>query len=406
MDCFDAETQSLIHHIHHAWKTKAALKDYAVLRDRITSHQNRLDVQITALSAVVRDVLERSSVREYSEDLAWRDFLALAAALQAEDNQKIHETALFPTTRGHTRNYNQISRRRNLAAIQALWSPEIVEYYGWSQAGQGQIRIIRACAVQYPDFQTDFNFDVETLSTATIDHELVHHWLTNQDGTVRLDPSGTALKDVRPGHFRLYLLQKDRYGILKPRAQHERSPNHVNSGLVPSISTEGSCAECSFDTAIQSPPAQGAVHEYRGDADLQCGHVGQVTLCLADVHSPEIGTPSVESSVRPTSREGWRDADVTMLSTPGCSVAEPDQRWYPLSALTFEEMLPPSAALGEPWYQPGLFTTRESSALSNLRFSSEPETSERQPAAESFGHVGLQTATSASLSRSERYPAK
>ncbi|KAK5687893.1 hypothetical protein LTR17_026671, partial [Elasticomyces elasticus] len=157
MDCFDAETQSLIHHIHHAWKTKAALKDYAVLRDRITSHQDRLDVQITALSAVVRVVLERSSVRAYSEDLAWRDFLALAAALQAEENQKIHDTALFPTTRGHTKNYNQISRRRNLAAIQALWSPEIVEYYGWSQAGQGQIRIIRACAVQYPDFAADFS---------------------------------------------------------------------------------------------------------------------------------------------------------------------------------------------------------------------------------------------------------
>ncbi|KAK6404624.1 hypothetical protein LTR81_020554 [Elasticomyces elasticus] len=439
MDCFDAETQSLIHHIHHAWKTKAALKEYALLRDRITSHQDRLDVQITALSAVVRAVLERSSVREYSEDLAWRDFLALAAALQSEDNQKIHDTALFPTTRGHTRNYNQISRRRNLAAIQALWSPEIVEYYGWSQAGQGQIRIIRVCAVQYPDFEADFSprlnsvllarhclaiqhgqgrtlnearlqpykdFDVETLSTATIDHELVHHWLANQDGTVRLDPNGLVLKDVRPEHFRLYLLQKDRYGILETRAQHERSPNHVNNGVVPSISTEGFFAECSFDTAIQSPPVQGAVHEYRGDADLQCGHVGQVTLCLADVHSPEVGTPSVESSVRTISREGWRDADVTMLSTPVCSVAEPDQRWSPLSALTFDEMLPPSAAFEEPWYQPELFTTCESNALSNLRFSSEPETNEQQPAAESFGPVRLQTATSASLSRSERSPAK
>ncbi|KAK4903940.1 hypothetical protein LTR49_026517 [Elasticomyces elasticus] len=439
MDCFDAETQSLIHHIHHAWKTKAALKDYALLRDRITSHQDRLDVQITALSAVVRVVLERSSVRDYSEDLAWREFLALASALQAEDNQKIHDTALFPTIRGHTRNYNQISRRRNLAAIQALWSPDIVEYYGWSQAGQGQTRIIRVCAAQYPDFEADFSprlnsvllarhclaiqhgrgrtlnearlqpckdFDVGTLSTATIDHELVHHWLTNQDGTVRLDPSGTALKDVRPEHFRLYLLQKDSYGILETRTQREGSPDHVNNGVVPSISTEGFCAECSFDTATQSPPVQSAVHEYCGDTDSQCGHVGQVTLCLADVHSPEIGTPSVDSSVPPVSRESWRDADVTMLSTPGCSVAEPDQRWSPLSALTFEEMLPPSAAFEEPWYRHELFTTRESSALSNLRFSSEPETNERQPAAESFGPVGFQTATSASLSRNARYPAK
>ncbi|KAK3615552.1 hypothetical protein LTR56_026524 [Elasticomyces elasticus] len=157
MDCFDAETQCLIHRIHHAWKTKAALKEDGLLRDRITSHQDRLDVQISALSAVVRVVLERSSVREYSEDLAWRDFLALAAALQAEDNQETHDTALFPTTRRHTGSYNQIGRRRKLAAIQALWFPEIVEYYGWSQAGQGQISIIRACAVQYPDFEADFS---------------------------------------------------------------------------------------------------------------------------------------------------------------------------------------------------------------------------------------------------------
>ncbi|KAK5735321.1 hypothetical protein LTS12_026494 [Elasticomyces elasticus] len=437
MDCFDAETQSLIHHIHHAWKTKAALKEYALLRDRITSHHDRLDVQITALSAVVRLVLERSPAREYSEGLAWRDFLALAAALQAEDNQKIHDTALSPTTRGHTRNYNLISRRRNLAVIEALWSPEIVEYYDWSKAGQGQVRIIRACAVQYPDFEADFSphlnsvllarhclaiqhgqgrtlnearlqpykdFDLETLSTATIDHEVIYHWLTNQDGTVRLDPSGTVLKDVRPEHFCLYLLQKDRYGILETRAHHKGSPDDANSGVVPCISTEGFCADRSFDTAMQSSPTQDAVHEYGADADLHCGPVGQVGLCLADVHSTETGTPSVESSVRPLLTEGWRDADVTMLSTPDCSVAERDQRWSPSSSPTSDEMLPPSAVLGEPWYQPELFTTRESSALSNLRFSSEPETSHWQPGSESFGRVGLETATQAS--RSELYPAK
>ncbi|KAK3618746.1 hypothetical protein LTR56_024449 [Elasticomyces elasticus] len=184
----------------------------------------------------------------------------------------------------------------------------------------------------------------------------------------------------------------------------KQGPNTIARRI---MSTAASCRPYQRKVlALSSPPVQGAVHEYRGDADLQRGHVGQVTLCLADVHSPETGTPSVESSLRTISREGWRDADVTMLSTRGCSVAEPAQRWSPLSALTFDELLPPSAALEESWYQPELFTTRESSALSNLQFSSEPEISERQPAAESFGTVELQTATSASLSRGECYPAK
>ncbi|KAK4903961.1 hypothetical protein LTR49_026500 [Elasticomyces elasticus] len=436
MDCFDAETQFLIHHIHHAWKTKAALKEYALLRDRITSHQDRLDIQITALGAVVRLVLERYSVHEYSKDPGWRDFLALAAALQAEDNQRIPDTAFSPTTRGHTRNYNQISRCRNLAVIEALWSPEIVEYYGWSQAGQGQVRIIRTCAVQYPDFEADFSprlnsvllarhclaiqhgqgrtineaklqpykdFDVEILRTATIDHELVYQWVTNQDGTVRLGPSGTVLKDVRPEHFRLYLLQRDHYGILETRAQQEDSPNDVNNSVVPSISTEGSYAVCSFNMAMQSPSAEGAVHGYCDDTELQCDPVGQVALCLADVHSPVTSTASMDSSMRPVLREGRDNADVTMLSTPSCSVAEPDQRWSPLSVLTSDEMLLPSAALGESWYQPGLYMTRESSAVSNLRFSTESETSQQQPG-ESSRAAELQTATSAACS--ELYPAK
>ncbi|KAK3619592.1 hypothetical protein LTR56_023924 [Elasticomyces elasticus] len=139
MDCFDAETQPLIHHIHHAWKTKATLPEYALLRDRITSHQDPLDVQITALSTVVRLTLRGSSTHEYPDDLAWRDFLTLAPTLQAEDVHNIHDTAPLPTTRGNARNYNQISRGRNLAVIEAL--SEMVEYYGWSQAGQGQIKL-------------------------------------------------------------------------------------------------------------------------------------------------------------------------------------------------------------------------------------------------------------------------
>ncbi|KAK3619589.1 hypothetical protein LTR56_023921 [Elasticomyces elasticus] len=343
MDCFDAETQSLIYQIHHAWKTKAALEDYALLRDRIRSHQDRLDVQITALSAVVRLVLDRSSARGYTDDLAWRDFLALAATLQSEENQNIHDTASSPTTKGHRRNYNQISRGRNLAVIEALWSPEIVEHYGWNRAGQGQIRIIRACAVQYPDFEADFSphlnsvllarhctaiqhghgrtlneagmqpykdFDVDTLSTATIDHDL-----------------------------------KDRFGILETKAQGEDSLSYVDGDIVRSISTEYFHGEYSFCSAIQSSPTQSAVNESGGDAGLQGGPAIRGALCFADVYPPETVTPSLESSAPSVLVEGCRNADVTMLSSPGCSVTEPDRQGPHLSTLTFDDTLPPSVAL-------------------------------------------------------------
>ncbi|KAK3633485.1 hypothetical protein LTR22_020105 [Elasticomyces elasticus] len=431
MDCFDAETQSFIHHIHHAWKTKAALKEFAFLRDRVTSHQDRLNVQITALGTVVRLVLDRSSACEYPEDLAWRDFLALAAALQTEDNQNIHDTSSSPTTRGHTRNYNQISRHRNLAVIEALWSPEIVEYYGWSQAGQGQVRIIRACAVQYPNFDVDFSphlnsvlldrhclaiqhgqgrtlnearlqpykdFDVETLRSATIDHELVHHWLTNQDGMVGLGPSGPVLKDVRPKHFRLYLLQKDCYGILEPRAQREVSPNIADSGAVPSVSIDGHYVEHPLNRTIQSSLAQDSVQELGG---LRHGPIFRDLLYVSDMCLPETAIPSLENSAFV---EGCRDTVMTMLSKPGGSVAEPDGHCSSSSDPALEELLPPSHALGELWDQAGLFTTRESSALSNLLFSSEPETSQGQPGGQDSSLADPQTTTSGL--RSKRYPAK
>ncbi|KAK3614568.1 hypothetical protein LTR56_027169, partial [Elasticomyces elasticus] len=61
-----------------------------------------------------------------------------AATLQAENYHKTTETISCPTTKLHTRNYKQISGSWALALIEALWSPEIVAYYGWSQAGEGQ----------------------------------------------------------------------------------------------------------------------------------------------------------------------------------------------------------------------------------------------------------------------------
>ncbi|KAK3613489.1 hypothetical protein LTR56_027857 [Elasticomyces elasticus] len=223
---------------------------------------------------------------------------------------------------------------------------------------------LRACAVQYPDVEADFgpclnsvlsarhclvtqhgqgrtlnearlqpykDFDVETLGSATVDRELVHHWLTNQDGMVGLDLSGPVLKDVRPENSRLYLLQKDRYGILETRAQSGVSPNHASSGVVPSTLTEGLCAGYSFDAAIQLPPAQGAIHEHGDDADLQCDPVVRNALHLADSgdenFSPE-GLQTANSAGHSERHPAKRTPSVVCKTAPkrsrnshsGCSV--------------------------------------------------------------------------------------
>lgn len=96
------------------------------------------------------------------------------------------------------------------------------------------MRIIRACAVQFPNFEADFvprlnqallarhsaailygqgrtlvearlqpskDFEIEAIKSLTIDRQRQSLWLTSQDGAIPLDSKGTLLKDVHLAIF-------------------------------------------------------------------------------------------------------------------------------------------------------------------------------------------------------------
>lgn len=52
--------------------------------------------------------------------------------------------------------YNETNRIRNLAVVSALWSPRVVRHYGWNTAAQGQMKLLRACAIKHPHFSNQF----------------------------------------------------------------------------------------------------------------------------------------------------------------------------------------------------------------------------------------------------------
>jgi hypothetical protein len=425
MDSFDEETRTLIDHIHHAWKSKASLSQYALLRDKVVAHHDRLDIQVSALNTVVRLAVQRLPACKDVEDSAWQNFFSLAASWQQEGDQEGNSSAPHPATREYRRNYNENNRRRNLAIVVALWSAEVVQYYGWGEAGQGQAKVIRACAVQFPDFKVDLgprlnsvlltrhclairhcqgrtlnearlqpykDLDVETLSSASIDIELEEQWLSNQDGAVQLDHDGMLLKDVRPSHFRLYLLQRDRYGILEMRKQFNVSRSDETPILSPSRATQDLYDEEMIGEMIQSQlhAADGldesTLERPLDSVGVRCtshARVEDSPRLHGGVRFPETDhfdsmmdparayVPSVEPSC-------LRNMDVTLLSTPGNSVSEPNLFSTQQSPFESYDMAQPSTVLHDEWWEPDLFTTCGSNGFPGLRRSIGPDVVHQQ----------------------------
>ncbi|PVI02289.1 hypothetical protein DM02DRAFT_589887 [Periconia macrospinosa] len=114
------------------------------------------------------------------------------------------------------------------------------------------MNMLRACAARYPRFFHDFrprlnsvllerhrqgiqnrrvktlneaplqphrDFDIITLTSAVPDENVETSWITSEDGHVLVDAAGTLLKDVRPNHYRMHLLRRDRYGLLAARGE-------------------------------------------------------------------------------------------------------------------------------------------------------------------------------------------
>ena len=128
-----------------------------------------------------------------------------------------------------------------------------MRHYDWDAAAQNHVKKLRACAEQYPRFERDFvprlntvlfdrhrealclgrdktlneariqphrDLDLDVLVTVQTFSSQENLWLTSKDGAVAVDNGGTLLRDIRPLHFKLYLLQEDRFGLLVPR-DHE-----------------------------------------------------------------------------------------------------------------------------------------------------------------------------------------
>lgn len=411
MDSFDDETRTLINAIHHAWKSQASLSEYALLRDRIIAQRDRLDVQITALSTVVRLVVRRSPACEEQGDLSWQDFFALAATLPPEGDGDGDDVVSPKASRRRPQNWNDICRSRNLAIIVALWSAEIVQYYKWDRVGQGQMRIIRICAVQFPDFEAAFvprlnqvlltrhcvailhcrertlneariqplkDFEVDAIRSATIDWDLQYMWLTNQDGAIPLDSNGTLLKDIRPQHYRMYLLQKDQYGTLEPRRFPDSCPANANPVGPPVAAMETFMPEGLMDV-VQSSPAQiiapSCIPSTPSVAVASPKRLDSSIIpadpTLADFYHLGCATLADPSCVPQIFQNAFGNADPTLLPNPGTSPSESGAPWTPQTAFPFGGVSPPSVAFQGSWDDSDSFWAHASTQFASLQCSPE-----------------------------------
>lgn len=240
----DDETQSLVQRLYDAWSTHANSTFYLSFRDQLLAQRERVDTCIATLKTVVTVACPQINETERYLDPRWGELFTLAESI--ESSAKEEDGSLGKRKRG----YNEVHRLRNLAVVSALWSPAVVRYYGWNTAAQGCMRLLKTCALRYPNFGRQFcpylnrvlldrhcqaiiSGRLKNLNEAPLqyyrdlniviaggvipDLEIEERWVTSFDGTVPVDSNGRLLKDLRPYHVHQYLLHRDRYGMLVTR---------------------------------------------------------------------------------------------------------------------------------------------------------------------------------------------
>lgn len=253
---FDTETHGLVNRLHAAWSAQAPVSEYAAIRDRILARQDQIDTSVAVLCSVVK-VAHGSHL---SSDAEWQDLFTLAEQVRSSHAGDCKK---------RKRTYNESNRLRNLALVAALWSLELVIHYGWDNASQVQMNMIRACAVRYPRFGQDFrprlnavllerhcsgvkhgrtktlnevslqphrDLDLINLNSVVPDDAVEARWITSTDGQLPVDDAGTLLRDLRPEHFHMYLLQRDKYGVLRCRSEDYVPPTLDQPAVI-----DGSC---------------------------------------------------------------------------------------------------------------------------------------------------------------------
>ena len=254
----DDQTESLVQQLYDAWSTNAKPACYIGLRDQLLSRRERVDTCIATLKTVITVACPQINETERYFDPKWEELFALAESIESHAEEE--DGRLGKRKRG----YNEVHRLRNLAVVSALWSPDVVRHYGWNSAAQGCMRLLKTCALQYPDFSRQFcpylnrvlldrhceaivsghlknlneaplqvlrdlNFVIAGGVVPDLDSEEL--WVTSSDGAVPVSPNGILLKDVRPYHVHQHLLRRDRYGMLVARKESQDIPaiNHQQS---------------------------------------------------------------------------------------------------------------------------------------------------------------------------------
>jgi hypothetical protein len=251
----DDETQSLVQRLYDAWSTHADSAFYLSFRDQLLAQRERVDTCIATLKTVITVACPQINETERYFDPRWEELFTLAEAI--ESSAKEEDGSLGKRKRG----YNEVHRLRNLAVVSALWSPALVRYYGWNTAAQGCMRLLKTCALRYPNFSRQFRpylnrvlLDrhcqaivtgrLKNLNEAPLqyyrdlniviaggvipDLEVEEKWVTTFDGTVPVDSDGRLLKDLRPYHVHQYLLRHDRYGMLVTRGDYQDVPTAMH----------------------------------------------------------------------------------------------------------------------------------------------------------------------------------
>lgn len=416
MESFDSETRALIRDINYAWRSKASLSEYARLRDRIIAHRDKLDVQISTLSTVVRLVVRRSPPCEEQGDMSWQEFFALAASLPPEKDEDGDNTISSKGSRKRPQNWNEICRSRNLAIVLALWSSEIVQYYNWDRAGQGQIRVIRTCAVHFPDFEAAFvprlnqvllarhcagilncrertlneaklqplkDFDIESLKSTPIDWLLQSLWLTNKDGAIPIDSNGTLLKDIRPQHFQMYLLQRDKYGTFEPRSSSEVCPTDANLITPPITTTDDSISTGFFDIIESSPadkigprcPLNTPDLAFTDPTLLSTTSISPAVPINNDFGQLDCTALGDQQLVPQAFPNALYDVDPTLLPNPSRSPSEISAPWTPQSAMDLTCVSTPSIVFQDNYEDPNSFWNQALSQPPSLQCSPGPTSS-------------------------------
>lgn len=284
---FDDETASLLEQLHRAWAARAPVSTYVAIRDAILRQREHVDTRILTLTTVARVACPRALHGEDDTDAQWHELLALAERTNTkprrdwDDNQTKTSKA-----NSRSRMYNESNRLRNLAIVAALWSPSLVEYYGWNTSTQVQMNMLRACALRYPCFDQDFrprlnsvliarhclslknsrckslseaplqphrDLDLVTLAAAVPDEAIEAQWVFSQDGRIPVDSAGTLLRDLRPAHFRMHLLCRDRYNLLISRSECDAPSLPSNSVDGFSRNLSGPSTESAQDVQYSSP---------------------------------------------------------------------------------------------------------------------------------------------------------